>query len=97
MKSRALALTKPHLPAAWAVTAILSLWGMAPATSAADQRDADLGSRVSRLAAEVQAAEDIRAIKHLQRAYGFYLDKGMWEDSSQLFTADAVAITPWWP
>ena len=48
----------------------------------------------SRLAAEVQAAEDIRAIKKLQRAYGYYLDKGMWEDLSVLFTDDAVANYP---
>ncbi|HEY6925709.1 MAG TPA: nuclear transport factor 2 family protein, partial [Steroidobacteraceae bacterium] len=95
MKFRALALGKSHLPAAvWTVTAILSLWGMASVARADGEPAADLASRVSRLAAEVEAAEDIRAIKHLQRAYGFYLDKGMWEDLSQLFTADAVANYP---
>jgi acetyl esterase/lipase len=95
VKFRALAVSKPHLPAAaWAVAAILSLLGMAPVARARGQLDADLPSRVNRLAAEVQAAEDVRAIKHLQRAYGFYLDKGMWEDLSQLFTADAVANYP---
>jgi acetyl esterase/lipase len=95
VKFRALALTKPYLSAtAYAVTAILSLRGMAPGARAGDEREADLPLRVSRLAAEVQAAEDVRAIKHLQRAYGFYLDKGMWEDLSQLFTADAVANYP---
>ena len=71
------------------MTAILPLWGMVSVA-----RADDLQLRVSRLAAEVQAAEDVRAIKHLQRAYGFYLDKGMWEDLSQLFTADAVANYP---
>jgi len=90
VKLRALALSNPHFPAAvWAVTAILSLWGMASAACAGD-----LQSRMSRLAAGIQAAEDVRAIKHLQRAYGYYLDKGMWEDLSQLFTADAVANYP---
>ncbi len=54
----------------------------------------ELQSRVRHLAAEVQAAEDLRAIKKLQRAYGYYLDKGMWEDLSQLFTTDAVANYP---
>jgi hypothetical protein len=53
-----------------------------------------LQSRVQYLAAEVGAAEDVRAIKKLQRAYGYYLDKGMWEDLSQLFTTDAVANYP---
>ena len=95
MKFRALAVTKPHVPAAaWAVTAILLLGGLASVARADRQPDADLASRVRRLSAEVRAAEDIRAIKHLQRAYGYYLDKGMWEDLAQLFTADAVANYP---
>ena len=86
MKLRARAPKKLLLPA---VACLLTLF---PAWWARAQ--ADLPSRVSRLAAEVQAAEDIRAIKRLQRAYGFYVDKGMWEDLSQLFTADAVANYP---
>jgi acetyl esterase/lipase len=89
VKARALAPIKTHLPAACAVIVILSLWGMA-----AVARATDLQLRMSRLAAGVQAAEDVRAVKHLQRAYGFYLDKGMWEDLAQLFTADAVANYP---
>jgi hypothetical protein len=50
--------------------------------------------RLDRLEAGVAAAEDLLAIKKLQRAYGYYLDKGMWEDLSVLFTDDAVANYP---
>jgi hypothetical protein len=53
-----------------------------------------LEARVDRLAAEVQAAEDVSAIKRLQRAYGYYVDKGLWEDVAQLFADDAVANYP---
>jgi acetyl esterase/lipase len=53
-----------------------------------------LDARLDRLEAEIIAAEDMRAIKRLQRAYGYYLDKGMWEDLAALFTDDAVANYP---
>ncbi len=32
--------------------------------------------------------EDINAIKRLQRAYGYYVDEGQWDDVADLFTAD---------
>ena len=53
-----------------------------------------LAERVARLDAEVTAAEDLRAIKRLQRTYGYYLDKGMWTDLAEYFTDDAVANYP---
>jgi triacylglycerol lipase len=54
----------------------------------------DLQARLNRLEAEVTAGEDLSALKRLQRAYGYYLDKGMWEDLSAFFTDDAVANYP---
>jgi hypothetical protein len=53
-----------------------------------------VADRLNRLEADVRAAEDVQAIKKLQRAYGFYLDKGMWEDLAAFFTDDAVANYP---
>lgn len=47
------------------------------------QRIADLEARAQRL-------EDINAIKRLQRAYGYYLDEGRWDDVADLFAADAT-------
>lgn len=68
--------------------------GPVAATAGEFAPESELRAQLGHLAAEVQAAEDIRAIKRLQRAYGFYLDKGMWEDLSVLFTDDAVANYP---
>ncbi|MEP7247000.1 MAG: nuclear transport factor 2 family protein, partial [Gammaproteobacteria bacterium] len=55
---------------------------------------AESSARLDRLEAEIVAAEDLRDIKKLQRAYGYYLDKGMWEDLAAFFTDDAVANYP---
>ncbi len=51
-------------------------------------------ARLSRLEIEVVRAEDVRAIKKLQRAYGYYADRGRWDDLADLFTDDAVADYP---
>jgi hypothetical protein len=53
-----------------------------------------LRERLDRLEAEIVSAEDVRAIKKLQRAYSYYLDKGMWADLADLFTDDAIANYP---
>lgn len=53
-----------------------------------------LDARLDALEAEVAAAEDVSAIKRLQRTYGFYVDKGMWADLAEYFTDDAVASYP---
>jgi hypothetical protein len=64
----------------------------AAATSAtgAAQRD----QRVAQLQAELAAAEDLSAIKRLQRAYGYFVDKGLWADLAEFFTEDAYANYP---
>ncbi len=77
---------------AFAVLAILSLGLGIRAAHGADS--GDLKERLAKLRADVQAGEDIQAIKKLQKAYGFYLDKGMWEDLANLFADDAVANYP---
>jgi hypothetical protein len=50
--------------------------------------------QINRLAESVQRAEDLSDIKKLQKAYGYYLDKGMWTDLAEFFTQDAVANYP---
>jgi hypothetical protein len=57
-------------------------------------RTGTLQQRLDRLEAEIVSAEDVRAIKKLQRAYSYYLDKGMWADLGDLFTDDASANYP---
>ncbi len=54
----------------------------------------EVRARLDRLEIDVVRAEDIRAIKKLQRAYGYYADRGLWDDLADLFAADAVANYP---
>ena len=46
---------------------------------------------IQALEARADRVRDANDIKRLQRAYGFYIDKGMWDDVADLFTADATA------
>ena len=50
--------------------------------------------RIAQVQAEIAAAEDLAAIKRLQRSYGYFVDKGLWADLAEYFTDDAVAIYP---
>jgi hypothetical protein len=64
------------------------------ASHAGAQVDATLDTRLDALEADVVAAEDLSALKRLQREYGYYVDKGMWEDVADLYADDAVANYP---
>jgi hypothetical protein len=44
----------------------------------------------ARLGAAATRLEDAEAVKRLQRAYGFYLDKGYWQEAADLFADDAT-------
>src|SRR5690606_35096276 len=56
--------------------------------------DAALLQRLAVVQHEVELAEDLAAIKRLQKAYGYYLDKGLWTDLAELFADDARASYP---
>jgi hypothetical protein len=56
--------------------------------------EADNSVRLARFEIDVVRAEDISAIKKLQRAYGFYADRGLWDDLANLFADDAIANYP---
>ncbi|MGV3553891.1 MAG: nuclear transport factor 2 family protein [Croceibacterium sp.] len=66
-----------------ALLAALALIVPAPATaqSATDREIAELTSRVERL-------EGHRAVKKLQRAFGYYVDRGLWGEAADLFADD---------
>ncbi len=84
-----------HRFAGVALAIAVAAFGVAPSAGfSADGAASNLQARLNRLEAEVTAAEDLSALKRLQRAYGYYLDKGMWEDLSAFFTDDAVANYP---
>ncbi len=78
------------------VIALVMAAGVAVAQSVkAAQTDKDVQpAQVALLEAEVTAAEDVSAIKRLQRSYGYFLDKGLWTDLAEYFTDDAVANYP---
>jgi hypothetical protein len=59
-------------------------WNVAYAAESALDRE------IARLGAEVDELEATRAVKHLQRAYGFYLDRALWNEIEALFVADGT-------
>ena len=54
------------------------------------ERRRQIEQRIARLQAEAERREDYQAIIRLQRAYGFYIDKGYWREASNLFAEDAA-------
>jgi hypothetical protein len=81
---------RPRGLAAFALAALVTAAASAQPTMPPDSLDA----RLSALEAEIVAGEDVAAIKRLQRQYGYYVDKGLWEDVADLYTDDAVANYP---
>lgn len=51
---------------------------------------AQLRAELAELRARVQAAEDYRELVNLQGAYGYYVDKGLWDQAADLFAADGT-------
>jgi acetyl esterase/lipase len=74
----------------WALAAVFCGVAMTARAQPADPLDV----RLDALESQVTAAEDIAAIKRLQRQYGYYVDKGLWEDVADLYAEDAVANYP---
>src|SRR5690606_24126279 len=48
----------------------------------------NIDAEIEALTARVEALEGIRAVKKLQRAFGFYVDRGLWGDAADLFADD---------
>lgn len=46
--------------------------------------------RIEQLERRAQAAEDYRDLVNLQGAYGYYVDKGLWDQAADLFAADGT-------
>ena len=47
-----------------------------------------LTDRIDELERRLQVQEDIHQIKNLQRAYGYYIDKALWEQVADCFAED---------
>src|SRR4051794_29855874 len=83
-----------HMLAICAASALLLATGSA--TRAADTdtaRIAALKARISALSSEAQRLEDINAVKKLQRAFGYYIDRGYWQEAADLFAENATFET----
>ncbi|HWL62575.1 MAG TPA: nuclear transport factor 2 family protein [Steroidobacteraceae bacterium] len=64
------------------LAAVLLLSGAAHAQNVDKELDA--------LTARVEKLEATRAIRKLQRAFGYYMDRGLWGDAADLFTDDGT-------
>ncbi len=75
-------------------TAFCGLAASLPALAVTPSSDsaqlAALDARLAALSAAAGRLEDINKVKKLQRAYGYYLDKGFWGEAADLFADDAT-------
>lgn len=89
---------KRHLTVAAIIGAgCVGIWGQAAhaaVTPAQARTLAELQQELDQLESDLTQAEDVAAIRKLQREYGFFIDKGLWEDLSSLFADDARASYP---
>ena len=49
-----------------------------------------INAQIEQLTERVERLEGTRAVKKLQRAFGFYVDRGLWGDAADLFTDDGT-------
>ena len=62
----------------------------APLPASAQMSDAQIRAEAAELAARVEVLEGTRAILNLQRAFGFYVDRGLWNEAADLFADDGM-------
>jgi hypothetical protein len=51
---------------------------------------ADANAEIDALTLRVQKLEGVRAVKNLQRAFGYYVDRGLWGEAADLFADDGT-------
>lgn len=61
-----------------------------PVPAAAQMSDAQIRAEAAQLQRRVEVLEGNRAIRNLQRAFGFYMDRGLWRDAATLFADDGT-------
>jgi len=61
-----------------------------PLPAAAQMTDAQVRAEAAALTRRVEVLEGNRAIRNLQRAFGFYVDRGLWRDAATLFAANGT-------
>lgn len=68
--------------ALWGLTALLAITAPAQAQN--------LDAQIEQLTERVERLEGARAVRKLQRAFGFYVDRGLWGEAADLFTDDGT-------
>jgi hypothetical protein len=61
-----------------------------PADSGHAERAASLARQAAQLVKDVELLQDQNDIENLQQMYGYYIDKGMWQQAANLFSASAT-------
>ncbi|MDT8397142.1 MAG: nuclear transport factor 2 family protein [Pseudomonadales bacterium] len=56
----------------------------------AHAQNTQVDAEIDALTARVEKLEGTRAIKKLQRAFGYYVDRGLWGDAADLFSNDGT-------
>jgi len=56
-----------------------------PAPAAAQMSDAEIMAEAEVLTQRVERLEGVRAIRNLQRAFAYYVDRGLWNEAADLF------------
>ena len=68
----------------------LALFALATLAWTGPAQAADADGEIAALTQRVEKLEGTRAIKKLQRAFGYYLDRGLWSDAADLFADDGT-------
>src|SRR5690606_32204988 len=67
--------------------AVVAAAAVTVSTPAAAQ---NLDTEIAALTQRVERLEGSRAVRKLQRAFGYYVDRGLWQDAADLFTDDGT-------
>ncbi|HYD23637.1 MAG TPA: nuclear transport factor 2 family protein [Croceibacterium sp.] len=69
------------------LVAVIAVAGMAVAAPAQAQ---GVDAQIEALTERVERLEGTRAVKKLQRAFGYYVDRGLWGEAADLFADDGT-------
>jgi hypothetical protein len=69
---------------------VLGLFALALAQQPALAQQRGVDAEIDALTARVEKLEANRAVKKLQRAFGYYVDRGLWTDAADLFADDGT-------
>ena len=73
-----------------AVLALAAALACSPAQAAGARSASAIDAEITRLAGEVDQLEGARAVRKLQRAFGYYVDRGLWDEAADLFADDGT-------